>query len=74
MLEHRDQGGAEPAMFVPSLESLFEKKHNEHAQGIQGRAQQDIQQRRLRPDPRSQRDMLQHEHDLSEDQCADQRQ
>ena len=61
-------------MFVPPFESALEHQQYEHAQEIQGRAQDDLNPHRPGAEPRSQRDMFEHEHDLGEDQGANQHQ
>ena len=60
-------------MLVTALKSLFEHKHDENSERIKRRPQHDIHPGGARPDPCSQRDMFQHQHNFGQDQRANQR-
>jgi hypothetical protein len=70
---HLGKGGDETTVFMPGFESLLEKKHYEYAEAIQAGAHGHMGQRGPIPSQGSERHFLQHEHDLGDDQRADER-
>jgi len=62
---------AEAAMFVTPFESMFQGQRDGNPDRVKQRAQQNVNNCRMRPDPLAEADMFHHHHNLGHDQSTD---